>query len=453
MLRVALYIRVSTEEQVLNGDSIRTQIEALERYSKENDFNIVGKYIDEGFSATNLKRPSLQRLLKDIEKDKVDLVLMTKIDRLSRGVKNYYKIMETLEKHKCDWKTILENYDSSTAAGRLHINIMLSVAENEAAQTSERIKFVFQDKLQRKEVVSGTIPTGYKIENKHLVIDKEREYIVKSIFDEYEKLCSVRSLIDIINNLCGELYSYNKIKNILKNELYIGIYNKRGFYVEDYCEPIISKEQFQRIQRILEKNKKSTHNKNRNYHIFSGLLKCKECGRTLKGNSKNINDKRVYLSYRCSTFYLNKNCIHSVTHNEKHIENYLLTNLKPQLHRHMFKLESQNEKIRQMKRFSKKDEKKKIMKKLDKIKDLYLEDLINKETYRKDYEKLQSQLDNITEEQESQIIDTSHIKKFLDIDINEMYSNLSKIERRRFWLSIIDYIEIDNNKNITINFI
>ncbi|HBG7416155.1 recombinase family protein, partial [Clostridioides difficile] len=99
------------------------------------------------------------------------------------------------------------------------------------------------------------------------------------------------------------------------------------------------------------------------------------------------------------------------------------------------------------------DEKKKIMKKLDKIKDLYLEDLIDKETYRKDYEKLQSQLDNITEEQESQIIDTSHIKKFLDIDINEMYSDLSRVERRRFWLSIIDYIEIDNNKNITINFI
>lgn len=154
MLRVALYIRVSTEEQALNGDSIRTQIEALEQYSKENDFNIVGKYIDEGCSATNLKRPNLQRLLRDVEKDKVDLVLMTKIDRLSRGVKNYYKIMETLEKHKCDWKTILENYDSSTAAGRLHINIMLSVAENEAAQTSERIKFVFQDKLRRKEVIS-----------------------------------------------------------------------------------------------------------------------------------------------------------------------------------------------------------------------------------------------------------------------------------------------------------
>ncbi|MBY2071849.1 recombinase family protein [Clostridioides difficile] len=452
MLRVALYIRVSTEEQALNGDSIRTQIEALEQYSKENDFNIVGKYIDEGCSATNLKRPNLQRLLRDVEKDKVDLVLMTKIDRLSRGVKNYYKIMETFEKHKCDWKTILENYDSSTAAGRLHINIMLSVAENEAAQTSERIKFVFQDKLRRKEVISGTIPIGYKIENKHLVIDKEKKYIVKAIFDEYEKSGSVRTLIETINNLHGELYSYNKIKNILRNELYIGIYNKRGFYVEDYCEPIISKKQFKQIQRILEKNKKTTPNKNIHYHIFSGLLKCKECGYTLKGNSSNVGEK-LYLSYRCSTFYLNKNCVHNVTHNEKHIENYLLTNLKPQLHKHMVKLEAQNEKIRQNKKSNKKDEKKKIMKKLDKIKDLYLEDLIDKETYRKDYEKLQFQLDNITEEQESQIIDTSHIKKFLDIDINEMYSDLSRVERRRFWLSIIDYIEIDNDKNITINFI
>ncbi|TQW85092.1 recombinase family protein, partial [Clostridioides difficile] len=107
MKRVALYIRVSTEEQVLHGDSIRTQTEALEQYSKDNNFIIVDKYIDEGYSATNLKRPNLKRMIEDVKNNKIDLVMITKIDRLSRGVKNYYKIMETLEKHKCDWKTIL----------------------------------------------------------------------------------------------------------------------------------------------------------------------------------------------------------------------------------------------------------------------------------------------------------------------------------------------------------
>lgn len=142
--RVALYIRVSTEEQVLHGDSIRTQTEALEQYSKDNNFIIVDKYIDEGYSATNLKRPNLKRMIEDVKNNKIDLVMITKIDRLSRGVKNYYKIMETLEKHKCDWKTILEDYDSSTAAGRLHINIMLSVAENEEDRLLKELNLFFK---------------------------------------------------------------------------------------------------------------------------------------------------------------------------------------------------------------------------------------------------------------------------------------------------------------------
>ena len=129
---VALYVRVSTEEQALNGDSLRTQRDELTKYALKNGLHIYNIYEDDGFSATNLKRPALQKLLKDVEQNKIDRILITKLDRLSRGVRNYYKILDTLDAHEVYWQTIFEKYDSSTANGRLHINIMLSVAENES---------------------------------------------------------------------------------------------------------------------------------------------------------------------------------------------------------------------------------------------------------------------------------------------------------------------------------
>lgn len=159
---VALYVRVSTEEQALNGDSLRTQREELTKYAITNGFHIFGIYEDDGFSATNLKRPALQRLLKDIEQNKINRILITKLDRLSRGVRNYYKILDTLDEHGVFWQTVFEKYDSSTANGRLHINIMLSVAENESAQTSERIRSVFKTKLENKEIIAGKLPVRTK---------------------------------------------------------------------------------------------------------------------------------------------------------------------------------------------------------------------------------------------------------------------------------------------------
>ena len=144
---VALYVRVSTEEQAINGDSLRTQREELTKYALSNGFHIYGIYEDDGFSATNLNRPALQKLLKDVEQNKINRILITKLDRLSRGVRNYYKVLDVLDEHGVFWQTVFEKYDSSTANGRLHINIMLSVAENESAQTSEIIRSVFKTKI------------------------------------------------------------------------------------------------------------------------------------------------------------------------------------------------------------------------------------------------------------------------------------------------------------------
>ncbi|MDI6118387.1 recombinase family protein [Clostridioides difficile] len=455
--RVALYIRVSTEEQVLHGDSIRTQTEALEQYAKDNNFIIVDKYIDEGYSATNLKRPSLQRMLEDIKENKIDLILLTKIDRFSRGVKNFYKIIEILEKHKCDWKTILEDYDSGTAAGRLHINIMLSVAENEASQTSERIKFVFNNKIRRGEVISGSTPFGYKIVDKHLVIDEEKAEIVRECFISYEKLTSMIKVLQHINNSFNANFSYNFVYKLLRDNIYTGIYIRNDFVVENFCDAIISPEQFETVQKLLSKNAKVYNNKFLNnlgmQYIFSGMVICK-CGRKMSGTYSLSTDKRIYKYYRCHISQTTKKCDNTKRLSEKKLEIFLLKNVRKQLEEIAFRHESNNTKPKS--KNNNKQLQDKIKKQINKLQDLYFDDLIDKENYKLKYQKLNTQLIELEKnksEEKNSIINLQAIKSFLEINFEEIYADLNDQEKRTLWTSIIDTIVIDENKNPTIIFL
>lgn len=153
-VRAAIYIRVSTEEQHLNGLSLPAQRQALTEYALKNEYEITGYYADEGISARKSMRirKELQRLLKDVQQDRIDMILVTKLDRWFRNIKDYQITQEILEAHHCCWKTIFESYDSSTANGQMVINIMLSVNQAESDRTSERIKAVFDYKRANGEL-------------------------------------------------------------------------------------------------------------------------------------------------------------------------------------------------------------------------------------------------------------------------------------------------------------
>ena len=146
MLRCAIYVRVSTEEQKINGLSVEAQTDALTEYAKKNNLYVVDSYIDAGLTARKRlqHRKELLRLLDDVKEGNIDIIIFTKLDRWFRNIADYYKVQEILDQYKVNWKTIYEDYDTSTANGRLHINIMLSIAQDEADRTSERIKVVFE---------------------------------------------------------------------------------------------------------------------------------------------------------------------------------------------------------------------------------------------------------------------------------------------------------------------
>ena len=453
---VALYVRVSTEEQAINGDSLRTQREELTKYALKNGFHIYGIYEDDGFSATNLKRPALQRLLKDVENNKINRILITKLDRLSRGVRNYYKVLDVLDEHGVFWQTVFEKYDSSTASGRLHINIMLSVAENESAQTSERIRSVFKTKVESKELISGKIPVGLKRQDKKLVIDEDKKQVILDAFQFYKETTSAYQTFQKLDLKYPELQlNYMRVYRMLTNKLYIGVKKTRYGDIEDFCPAIINKIDFENTQRLLNKNARKPSAENSGGYIFQGLLKCSECGYRLGGKfySKNPESSRYY--YICKRHHLAMKCSCSVNFNEVKIEKILLQEFNIQLKKYISDYEY---KEKHFKEIDMSKEISSVESKLSKLKDLYVRDLIRIEDYEKDYKEYVAQLEELYKQQEKietniPDINLETLKSFLSNDFNLAYNSLSRIEKRRIWLSVIDYIAIDKDYNMEIFFI
>lgn len=453
---VALYVRVSTEEQAINGDSLRTQREELTKYALKNGFHIYGIYEDDGFSATNLKRPALQRLLNDVKNNNINRILITKLDRLSRGVRNYYKILDTLDEHGVFWQTVFEKYDSSTASGRLHINIMLSVAENESAQTSERIKSVFKTKVESKELISGKIPIGLKRQEKKLAIDEDKKQVVLDAFQFYKETTSAYQTFQKLDLKYPELQlNYMRVYRMLTNKIYIGIKQTRYGDIEDFCPVLIDKVDFENTQRLLNKNARKPSSENSGGYIFQGLLKCAECGYTLGGKfySKNIESSKYY--YICKRHHLSMKCSCKTNFNEVKIEEKLLQEFNRQLEQYINNYEYKEKHFKEM---DMSKEITSIENKLSKLKDLYIKDLIRIEDYEKDYKEYMRQLNELYKQQEKIEINTSDtnlevLKSFLNNDFTLIYNSLSRIEKRRLWLSVIDFIVIDKDYNIQIFFI
>ena len=446
MIRAAAYIRVSTEEQVLHGYSIDAQREALERYESEHDdVQIVGWYIDEGISARKKAstRKELQHLLADLEPKQIDLIIFIKLDRWFRNISEYHKVQEVLDDKGVHWKAILENYDTSTASGRLHINIMLSVAQDEADRTSERIKFVFESKVANGEVLNNSHPYGYLIDdNKHLAIDPVIGPIAQDLFDYYATYNNLYKLIAYGRDRYGLDWSPTTYRRMLKNRKYIGEY--RGSI--DYCPPLIKRDMFDRIQETLKNNVKSTPSGS--VYLFTGLLRCATCGQKMLSSTQVGGSGIVYHYYRCYSHHQKaKACPHSKQLNEDKLEAYLLDHLRQVMNDYL---------ARQYEAEQKRDkrpvaDKAKVKAKLKRLKDLYVDGLIEKDEYKTDYDMYMLQLEEIEKECAAiaQPTNTDYIKTLLESDFRAVYEALSTPEdKRAFWRSLISEVRLDNDNNV-----
>ena len=449
ILRVALYIRVSTEEQAKFGISLAAQEDALLRYAQERGFKIVQIYRDEGNSARKpvSKRPVMLQLLEDVKAGKIDRILFTKFDRWSRNVREYHYVQAILDAHSVTWQAILENYDTLTADGRLRVNIMLSVNESEADRDSERIKFVFQGKRIRKEWCftggPGQWPYGYMPEVidgvKRCVKNPETDPIVQDFWDYVVKYNSVRKAGMYCCEKYGITRSYRSWMVTARNELYTGTFCD----VEDYCPAYVSRADWERIILGHEIIKK-TQSPDRVY-LFTGLIRCPCCGNTLKATFKTYPSDRTkeYNGYRCNNSRL-RICDFGHQLSERKIEKYLLENIRRDLDAYVVQVEAEQA---NRPRQPKIRDAVALTEQLRRINVIYLAGNITDEEYAAETKRLKAEIEKARRaESEDRPLDLSRIKQLLQTDFLATYHTLHKEDQRRLWRSLIEEIYVDGTK-------
>ncbi|MDD3040525.1 recombinase family protein [Bacteroides sp.] len=444
--RAALYVRCSKEEQAKFGDTTEAQTEDLKAFALEHNLQVIDIYIDEGHTARKKfnKRKEFVRMLRDVELRKFDYIIFTKLDRWFRNIADFYKIQEILDNNGITWLTALERYEMETTNGKLNVNIRLSVAQDEADRDSDRIKDVFRLKVKKGEAITGSLPIGLTIgEGNKVIIDHDTVAIANDMFDYFELHNSKRATLLYLIDKYNRYFCYETIARALSNPLYKGEYRGNP----DYCPKIIEPSRFDRIQVLTKRNVKKRPN-NR-FYVFSGLVQCKECGHALVANTTIRKDPRYkdITYYRCNVYTLSRSCTHSKGTSETFIESYLLDNIKPELEKYIANYE-----LTLSKPVPKADPSK-IKAKMKRLKELYINELIDIEDYRTEYEGYKEELEAITTSAEPPKKDLSPVRDFLDTDIKSIYESLTPQERRTLWCSIIDKIIIDNDKNIEIVFL
>ncbi|GIW90220.1 MAG: integrase [Pirellulaceae bacterium] len=324
-IRCAIYTRKSTEEGLEQDfNSLDAQREAGEAYIKSQAAEgwtlLPERYDDGGFSGGSLDRPALKRLLADIEAGKVDCVVVYKVDRLSRSLLDFARLMETFERHGASFVSVTQQFNTATSMGRLVLNVLLSFAQFEREIIGERIR----DKLaamRRKGKWAGGVPIlGYDVDRSNgsprLVINAREAAQVRDIFRLY---LSHGSLLAVVNELArrgwrtktwrtkkgktlgGRLFDKGSLYSLLTNPLYIGQVRHKGDVYPGEHEPIVEVEVFQQVQAMLQSNGRSGGVLVRNRHgaLLKGLLFCKACGRAMT-HSFTCRGQRRYRYYTCT---------------------------------------------------------------------------------------------------------------------------------------------------------
>ena len=446
-LRIGGYCRVSHDEQKKYGYSVQAQMEKIKKWCEDEGHKLVDLFVDEGFTAGNMKRPRLLDMLDSL-KD-LDVIVFTRLDRFSRNVLEANKMLELLQKHNVALISIEEDdIDTSTADGMFMFQLKVSLAERELKKGSERIKSVFEYKIKQGQAIFGTQPFGYKVikrdGGKYVGFDEKTKEIIEDVFEHFSTYHSIRGTMQYINEKYNLERRYKTYYNMLKNPYYAGIYKGN----ENYCPPYISLEQFERNQFIIENNIRER--KNKHTYIFSGLIKCKECGSSFVGqSSKSGKDKqnRCYI-YRCNGAYSNlaKKCTFKRIKSEKKFEKFLLENIEELARDYVIKVTE----VKPIKKDDPQKRMKEILSELDRLTYLFQKNRISIEKYDTEYERLENELKYISLEKP---IDVQHIKDFLNSDWKSIYNDLTKENKRALWRNLIKEITIDKEQNISITFL
>lgn len=452
-------MRVSTQEQAREGFSIPAQKEKLTAYCKINDWNIYSYYIDDGISGKNIKdRPELSRLIEDIKNNKVTNVLIYKLDRLTRSVKDLISLIDLFEKYKCDFSSVTEKLDTSNAVGRMFIKIIGIFAEFERENLAERVSFGYEEKTKEGNYTNthGVYGYDYIVGKGNLVINTKEKEIVKRVYDMYLNGTSMMKIAKVFNvekvsTKRGGTWSQSTIKSILTNPLYsgkirYGVHNNikdRAFVVNGSHDTIIDIDTFERVQKLIEQRKHFCIKKYASENAyFAMVLRCAKCGARFHPKQQKQNNK-IFVTYYCNNKQIAKCDSNGISHKKvlKEFDNYI-SNIKL------------DETISINHKDNNQEQKKQLLKQIEsferkrkRLQQLFIDEQISNDEYKEmilNVKNSKNEVEDILKElqAEKKEINYDSIKNIIT-DLKKNWDNLGTSSRYAFVNQFIKFISLE----------
>src|SRR5687767_6372299 len=272
--RCAIYTRKSSEEGLEQSfNSLHAQREACEAYIKSQAHEgwklVKTPYDDGGFSGGSIDRPAVKQLLADVRQGLIDVVVVYKVDRLTRSLADFAKIVETFDSHGASFVSVTQQFNTTTSMGRLTLNVLLSFAQFEREVTGERIRDKIAASKRKGMWMGGRIPPGYGLKGRKLVVNAEEAERVNGIYRLYLTLGCVSKLKAHLDDGAvltekrtsrsgqiggGIKYSRGALYRILRNRIYLGEISHKGSIYNGEHDPVVRRDLWQKVQEKLQEN-------------------------------------------------------------------------------------------------------------------------------------------------------------------------------------------------------
>lgn len=303
---VGLYPRVSTEDQFRNGHSLGEQKERMLKLCDYKNYEVYKVYEDAGISAKDMNRPAFQEMIQDIKDGKINKIIVYKLDRLTRSIKDLEEICTFLEDNNCSLESMCEDINTSTANGKFFIRMLTILAQLEIERTSERTKFGMIGAVKKGHFV-GRAPIGYDKQDKKLVINDIESEVIRRIFDLYIKGMAANAITKLLNEekALNRKWIPTLVDRILSNEIYIGNYvHRKTISIEESqtfigVAPAIIEEEVFNIAQV-QKQKNLKNYKRKQTYIFMQSIKCPKCGTIMGGCSSKSHTGEKHCYYHCA---------------------------------------------------------------------------------------------------------------------------------------------------------
>ena len=322
-IRCAIYTRKSTEEGLdQDFNSLDAQREACEAYvasqKHEGWLALAARYDDGGFSGGTIERPALQQLLADIEAGKVDCVVVYKVDRLSRSLMDFAKLVATFEQHSVAFVSVTQRFDTTSSMGRLTLNVLLSFAQFEREIIGERIRDKLAAAKMKGKYVGGRPLLGYDVDHEHmrLVVNAEEAKLVQHVFERFVRLGSCMKVAQELNAsgyrmkawtsrkgrpMGGAEWNNVYVHHVLTNRRYLGETVHLGKNYPGEHEAIIDRQTWERVQTLLDTNRtyRASQTRRKTTAMLKGLVRCGHCGGAMH-DTWTAGKARKYRYYVCN---------------------------------------------------------------------------------------------------------------------------------------------------------